>query len=145
LLGGGRDPIDCRSRGRRGMHPPEWCGAAPGQPTNRRECRRHDPRIYSRLARKPLFNRLCVLRVSAVPIFTTETRKTQRVCRGETPMSGNRQRRPLRVLILSAVKHPYIARAILAHHRFQAVAAADDAEQPDWVHERNERLAAQYG
>src|SRR5690606_4342875 len=36
-------------------------------------------------------------------------------------------------------------RAILAHHRFQAVAAADDAEQPDWVHERNERLAAQYG
>jgi predicted dehydrogenase len=48
-----------------------------------------------------------------------------------------------RVAVLSVVKHDYIARGILSHDRFQAAVVADDPDQPDWVHRRNQRFAAE--
>lgn len=46
-----------------------------------------------------------------------------------------------RVAIVSAVKHDYVARGILSHRRFQAVVVTDEADCPEWVHERNQKLA----
>lgn len=51
---------------------------------------------------------------------------------------------PWRALILSVVKHDYIARAVHAHPRFDLVAVCDDPDQPDWVHERNQTFADQF-
>jgi predicted dehydrogenase len=51
----------------------------------------------------------------------------------------------IRVLVLSVVKHDYIARGIAAHPRYELVAVADDADQPDWIHERNDKFAKEYG
>ncbi len=50
-----------------------------------------------------------------------------------------------RVLVLSVVKHDYIARGVALHPRFELAVVADDADQPDWVHERNERFANEHG
>lgn len=52
---------------------------------------------------------------------------------------------PIRVLVLSVVKHGYIARGVASHPRFELTVVADDADQPDWVHERNEKFAREYG
>ena len=52
---------------------------------------------------------------------------------------------PFRVLVLSVVKHDYVARGVASHPRFKLVAVADDADQPDWVHERNEKFAREHG
>ena len=52
--------------------------------------------------------------------------------------------RQYRTLILSVVKHAYIAEAFAAHPRFDFVAVADDPGEPDWVHERNQEYADQY-
>lgn len=52
---------------------------------------------------------------------------------------------PLRVLVLSVVKHDYIARGVALHPRFELTVVADDADQPDWVHERNEKFAREHG
>lgn len=52
---------------------------------------------------------------------------------------------PLRVLVLSVVKHDYIARGVASHTRFELTVVADDTDQPDWVHERNEKFAREYG
>lgn len=52
---------------------------------------------------------------------------------------------PLGVLVLSVVKHDYIARGVASHARFELTVVADDADQPDWVHERNEKFAREYG
>lgn len=52
---------------------------------------------------------------------------------------------PFRVLVLSVVKHDYIARGVAAHPRFELVVVADDADQPDWVHVRNDRFAKENG
>jgi hypothetical protein len=49
------------------------------------------------------------------------------------------------VLVLSVVKHDYIARGVALHPRFELTVVADDADRPDWVHERNERFANQHG
>ena len=46
-----------------------------------------------------------------------------------------------RCAVLSAVKHDYVPRGMAAHPRFELVVVADDADQPDWVHERNQKLA----
>ncbi len=51
---------------------------------------------------------------------------------------------PYRVLVLSVVKHSYVARALGAHSRFELVVVADDPDQPDWVHQRNEKFAHEY-
>ena len=48
------------------------------------------------------------------------------------------------VLVLSVVKHSYIARAIAEHPRYQLVAVADESQQPDWIHERNKKFAAEF-
>ena len=50
-----------------------------------------------------------------------------------------------RVAIISAVKHDYVARGILSHRRFQAVVVTDENDCPDWVHERNQKLADDLG
>ena len=49
--------------------------------------------------------------------------------------------RRFRALVLSVVKHAYIAQAVRRHPRFELVAVADDVDQPPWVHERNQTLA----
>ena len=49
-----------------------------------------------------------------------------------------------RTLILSVVKHDYIANAVARHPRFQPVAVADTPHEPAWVHERNQQFADQH-
>lgn len=50
----------------------------------------------------------------------------------------------LRAMVLSVVKHDYIAHAVAAHPRFEMVGVADEQTQPPWVHERNQLLANQF-
>lgn len=50
-----------------------------------------------------------------------------------------------RVAVLSVVKHDYVPKGIFSHTRFEPVVVADDASQPEWVHERNQQLADEYG
>jgi len=50
-----------------------------------------------------------------------------------------------RVLVLSVVKHDYVARGVDSHPRFELAAVADDPDQPDWVHERNQKFADEFG
>ncbi|HIE97666.1 MAG TPA: Gfo/Idh/MocA family oxidoreductase, partial [Fuerstia sp.] len=52
---------------------------------------------------------------------------------------------PFRVLVLSVVKHDYVARGVASHPRFELVVVADDANQPDWIHHRNEAFAREHG
>jgi predicted dehydrogenase len=42
------------------------------------------------------------------------------------------------------VKHDYVARGVALHPRFELAVVADDAEQPDWVHQRNEAFAQEH-
>ena len=51
---------------------------------------------------------------------------------------------PFGVLVLSVVKHDYIARGVASHPRFRLTVVADDADQPDWVHERHEEFAREH-
>lgn len=50
-----------------------------------------------------------------------------------------------RVAALSVVKHAYLPRGVIGHPRFELAVVADDDNQPDWVHERNELFAREYG
>jgi predicted dehydrogenase len=50
-----------------------------------------------------------------------------------------------RVAVLSVVKHAYVPNGVALHPRFELAVVADDADQPDWVHERNERYAHEHG
>jgi predicted dehydrogenase len=50
-----------------------------------------------------------------------------------------------RCAALSAVKHDYVARGVVAHPRFEMAVVADDPGVPDWAHDRNQRLADDYG
>ena len=45
----------------------------------------------------------------------------------------------------SVVKHCYLPRAVAAHPRFELVVVTDDADQPDWVHKRNQKFADEFG
>ena len=47
--------------------------------------------------------------------------------------------------VFSVVKHDYLPRAVAAHPRFELLVVADDADQPDWVHERNQLFADEFG
>lgn len=47
--------------------------------------------------------------------------------------------------VLSVVKHDYVAKGMFSHSRFQPVVVADDGDQPDWVHERNQTFADEFG
>jgi predicted dehydrogenase len=49
-----------------------------------------------------------------------------------------------RVAVLSVAKHAYVPLGVAAHPRFELVVVADDADQPNWVHERNERFAGEH-
>ena len=49
-----------------------------------------------------------------------------------------------RFAALSVVKHDYVPIAVAAHPRFEPVVVADDPDQPDWVHERNQKFADDY-
>ena len=48
-------------------------------------------------------------------------------------------------VVLSVVKHDYVPHGMAAHPRFTPVVVADDADQPDYVHERNQQFADEYG
>lgn len=49
-----------------------------------------------------------------------------------------------RAMVLSVVKHDYIALAVAAHRRFELVVVADRENQPNWVHERNQEFADRF-
>lgn len=51
------------------------------------------------------------------------------------------QPKVFRCAALSAVKHDYVARGVLAHPRFQLVVVTDDPDIPAWAHERNQQFA----
>ncbi len=51
------------------------------------------------------------------------------------------EERKFKALVLSVVKHDYMPNAVAAHPRFELVAVADDANRPDWTHERNQLYA----
>ena len=46
--------------------------------------------------------------------------------------------------VFSVVKHCYLPRAVAEHPRFELVVVTDDADQPDWVHERNQKFADEF-
>ena len=56
-------------------------------------------------------------------------------------MSSSRSDAIFRVAVLSVVKHDYVPLGMATHPRFDPVVAADDADQPEWVHERNQKTA----
>ncbi|MDE0044222.1 MAG: Gfo/Idh/MocA family oxidoreductase [Candidatus Poribacteria bacterium] len=49
-----------------------------------------------------------------------------------------------RFAALSVVKHAYVPEAMAAHPRFEPVVVADDPDQPDRVHELNQKFADDY-
>ncbi|MCA9169635.1 MAG: Gfo/Idh/MocA family oxidoreductase [Planctomycetales bacterium] len=59
-------------------------------------------------------------------------------------MSSNSKRGPWRVIVLSVVKHDYIARAFAAHQDFELVAVSEGPGLPAWVHERNRKFADEF-
>ena len=52
--------------------------------------------------------------------------------------------RRFKALVLSVVKHEYIALAVDVHPRFDLVAVCDDPKQPEWVHQRNQEFADRF-
>ena len=52
--------------------------------------------------------------------------------------------RKFRCAVVSVVKHDYVARGVASHPRFELVVVTDDADQPDWVHERNQAFADEF-
>jgi myo-inositol 2-dehydrogenase / D-chiro-inositol 1-dehydrogenase len=54
------------------------------------------------------------------------------------------QVQPFRCAVLSVVKHAYLPNAVAAHPRFDLVVVADDPDQPDWAHQRNQLYAEQH-
>ena len=49
-----------------------------------------------------------------------------------------------RCAVLSVVKHDYVPKGVASHPRFELAVVADDAGQPDWVHQRNQLFADQF-
>ena len=60
-------------------------------------------------------------------------------------MSSSESLPTFRVAVLSVVRHDYLPRAVAAHPRCRLAVVADDSDQPDWVHERNEQFADEFG
>lgn len=46
-----------------------------------------------------------------------------------------------RCAALSVAKHDYVARGVITHPRFELAVVADDADVPEWMHERNQQFA----
>ncbi len=53
-------------------------------------------------------------------------------------------RKIYKAIAFSVVKHDYIALAAEAHPSFDIVAVCDEAQAPDWVHERNQEYADRF-
>ena len=49
-----------------------------------------------------------------------------------------------RCAVLSVVKHDYVPKGVASHPAFELVVVADDPNQPDWVHERNQKFADEF-
>ncbi len=49
-----------------------------------------------------------------------------------------------RCAVLSVVKHDYLPKGVAAHPRFRLVVVADDANQPEWIHVRNQKFADEF-
>ncbi|MAV34476.1 MAG: oxidoreductase [Planctomycetaceae bacterium] len=60
-------------------------------------------------------------------------------------MGNGEPDRRFRAAVLSVVKHAYVPNGVAAHPRFELAVVADDADRPDWVHQRNEQYAAEHG
>ncbi len=60
-------------------------------------------------------------------------------------MSSHEATDVYRFAVLSVVKHDYLPHAMARHPRFDPAVVADDASCPDWVHERNQLFADEYG
>ena len=60
-------------------------------------------------------------------------------------MSTEPLRKPWRCVVLSVVKHDYVARAFANHADFELVVVSEDDDQPDWVHARNREFATELG
>ena len=56
-----------------------------------------------------------------------------------------RRAEAFRCAVLSVVKHAYVPNGVALHPRFELVVVADDADQPDWVHQRNQLYADEHG
>ena len=52
--------------------------------------------------------------------------------------------KPFRTAVISVVKHDYVPNGMFSHPRFVPVVVADDADQPNWVHERNQEYADRF-
>ena len=59
--------------------------------------------------------------------------------------SNTNHQDPFRAAVLSVVKHAYVPHGMFSHPRFVPVVVADDADQPDWAHQRNQKVADEYG
>ena len=51
----------------------------------------------------------------------------------------------VRVAVLSVLKHDYLPRAVATHPRCRLTVVADDPDQPQWVHQRNQQFAEEFG
>jgi predicted dehydrogenase len=60
-------------------------------------------------------------------------------------MSSSKSAAPFRCMVLSVVKHDYVPRGVHSHQRFDLTVVADDSKCPDWVHERNQEFADEFG
>ncbi|MFT7643855.1 MAG: putative dehydrogenase, partial [Pirellulaceae bacterium] len=49
-----------------------------------------------------------------------------------------------RCALLSVIKHDYIPRGVAEHPQFEIVVVADDADIPEWAHERNQVFADEF-
>ncbi|MDA1016084.1 MAG: Gfo/Idh/MocA family oxidoreductase [Planctomycetota bacterium] len=61
--------------------------------------------------------------------------------------SNTKNARPTvhRFAALSVVKHAYVPLGLATHPKFEPAVVADDADVPEWTHERNQQLADQFG
>ena len=57
----------------------------------------------------------------------------------------SRADRIYRFAAVSAVKNTYVALAVAAHPRFAPVVLTDEADVPQWAHERNQLFADELG
>mgnify|MGYP002032365464 CR=1 FL=1 len=58
-------------------------------------------------------------------------------------MSNSDHQKIFKFAALSAIKHAYVPLGVASHPRFEPVVVADDPDQGDWAHRRNQLLADQ--
>ena len=62
----------------------------------------------------------------------------------ENSPGGDEAPKIIRTAIVSVVKHDYVPKGMLSHKRFEPVVVTDDADQPDWIHQRNQKFADEF-